>query len=281
MLKNYNYILTILLYPFLLLVSYLKLSNYLKGDLYTYLIIFMIIIFIPSFIMSLYSAAEEILSSNKKWRMVFLITLSIFYLPIFYTRYVSKEEKFLGYILFLIAIPLTYLTIVSVNKKLYVEFSDILSDPIVYKNMVIHYSKNNLFTIDIDYSFRCNRGDIGDYVVSCDKLNDDSFIGVYSYDVTFDDEEEIEEKLDFHVNQTIEYIKDNGYTYEITSDDKLTRIEYKDNVILISQNIYVLEDSAYSLIVLKEIPKKYVSYDEYQKMIDSIRFLNYNDGVSS
>ena len=99
MLKNYNYMLTIILYPFVILLSYLKLSNYLKSDLYTYLIIIMLIIFIPSFIMSLYGVSEEILHSKKKWRIIFLIFLSIFYLPIYYTKYVACEEKYLCYLL--------------------------------------------------------------------------------------------------------------------------------------------------------------------------------------
>ena len=29
------------------------------------------------------------------------------------------------------------------------------------------------------------------------------------------------------------------------------------------------------------MPKEYINYDEYQKMVDSVYFLNYNDGVSS
>lgn len=281
MLKNYNYMLTILLYPFLLIISYLKIANYLKGSLYTDLIIIMLIIFIPSFIMSLYCAAEEILTSDKKWRIVFLVLLSVFYLPIFYTKYISKDEKYLGYILFILTIPLTYLMIVTLNNKLLIIFNEVFRDKIVLKDTIVYNSTNNLFSINIDYSFRCNSENIGDYVISCDKLADDSFIGIYSYDVSFDDEEEIKEKFDFHINQTIDYIKDKGYSYQITSDEKITQIEYNDNIILISQNIYFIEEDIYSLIIMKEMPREYVSYDEYQKMIDSIKFLNYNDGVSS
>ena len=281
MLRNYNYVVTILLYPFLLLLSYLKLSNFIKGELYIYLIIVMLLFFIPSFIMSLYSASEEILSSNSKWRMFFLILLSIFYLPIYYTKYVAKEEKYLGYLLFVISIPLTILTINVCNNRLLMFLNNAYKHYVVINDNYVYYASNKLFTINVDSSFRCNSDGIGEYVISCDRLEDDSFIGVYSYDVTYDDEEELQEKIDFHINQTIDYIKEKNYSYEIDDSEDIIKIEYNDNVILISQNNYIVGDEEYSLIVLKEMPKELINIQEYQKMIDSITFLNYNVGVSS
>ena len=281
MIKNYNYILTILLYPFILVLSYLKLTNLIKGGLYTYLIILVLIVFIPSFIMSLYNACEEILNSKKKWRIVLLILLSIFYLPIYYTMYVSKEEKYLGYILFVFSIPLTIITILAGNNKLLEFLNDAYKNSVVLNENYVTYSTNNLFSIDVDASFRCKKDNIGDYVISCERLEDDSFIGIYSYDISYDDEDEIIEKLDFHVQQTIDYIKEKKYEYEINNSDNIIEISYKDNTILITQSNYIVDENKYSLIIIKEMPKYYISYDEYQKMIDSIEFLNYNDGVSS
>ena len=197
MLKNYNYMLTIILYPFIMALSYLKLINYLKSSLYTYLIIIMVIIFIPSFIMSLYSAADEILHSKKKWRIIFLVLLSIFYLPIYYTKYVAKEEKYLGYLLFICAIPLTILMINAATKKLTIFMSKVYKDYVIINENYIQFATNKLFSINVDKTFRCNNYDIGDYVISCDRLEDDSFIGIYSYDISFDSDEDIEEKLEF------------------------------------------------------------------------------------
>ena len=279
--KNYNYMLTILLFPFILMLSYLKLSNHVKGNLYTYLILIMIILFIPSFIMSLYNASEEILSSKKKWRIIPLILLSIFYLPIYYTRYVSHEEKYLGYILFIISIPLLYFTIGVCNKKLYVLFNNAYRSYIAVSEKYVYLSSDGLFYIDVDSSFRCDREDSGDYAVSCDRLEDDSFIGVYNYNVTNDSEEEIEEKMDFHLTQTLDYIEESGYTYEIYTDSSIIKIDYNENTILITQRNYLVDSNKYSLIIIKEMPKENISYEEYEKMIDSICFLNYNNGVSS
>ena len=281
MLKNYNYAVTILLFPFILILSYLKLNNLIKGEYYIYIILIMILFFIPSFIMSLYGASEEILQSKKKWRMIPLILLSIFYLPIYYTKYVVKEEKYLGYILFIITIPLAVITFNSCNKRLSSFITNAHKNYVIINEHYVCHDTNNLFTIDVDASFRCNTDDIGDYVISCDRLKDDSFIGVYSYDVTLDDEVEINEKLDFHIEQTIDYILEKGYEYEIKSDSNIVQIEYNENVILITQSNYVIGDNKYSLIIIKEMPKEYISHDEYQKMVDSVYFLNYNEKVSS
>lgn len=281
MLKNYNYMLTIMLYPFILILSYLKLTNIIKSDIYTYLIIIMLVIFIPSFIMSLYSSSEEILKSKSKWRIILLLTLSIFYLPIYYTKYISKDEKYLGYLLFAITVPLTILTINVSCNKLEKFLTNIYQNIYAIDTNFVYYSNNKLFSIEVDSSFRCNTNDIGDYVVSCDRLRDDSFIGIYSYDISDDDEDEIREKLDFHINQTIDYIKEKNYNYQIDDANEIVEIVYDNNVVLITQKNYILEDKKYSLIILKEVPKINIKYNEYQKMIDSIKFLNYNERVSS
>lgn len=276
MLKNYNYMLTILFYPFILILSYLSLNNMLKGEIYQYLISIMIIIFIPSFIMSLYMASEEILSSNKKWRMILLIFLSIFYLPIYYTKYVSREEKYLGYILLILTIPLTIITSCACEKKLLEYFNDVYKYYVIEKENYVYYAPNNLFSIAVDPSFRCNKENIGEYTISCDRLEDDSFIGIYSYNISSDNEEDIYEKLEFHIDQTIGYIKEKKYNYEINDDDKIIRIDYDKNTILITQENYEFNDIKYSLVIMKEMPKELINYSEFQKMIDSIVFLNYN-----
>ena len=283
MIKYYNYMLTIILYPVILALSYLKFINYLKGNLYIYLIALMVIIFIPSFIMSLYSALDEILYSNKKWRVIPLILLSIFYLPIYYTKYVSKEEKYLGIIVFVITIPLAILAINAGTVKLSKVWGRAFKNYVVINENYVQFASNNLFSLGVDKTFRCDNEDIGDYVISCERLEDDSFIGIYSYDVSYDSEEEITDKLDFHIGQSIDYIEENGYTYELldTGNDNFVEIDYNENAILISQNNYMVGDTKYSLIILKEVKKELVNYEEYQKMIDSIYFLNYNEEVSS
>ena len=281
MFKNYNYILTIMLYPFILLLEVLMLKGILKNNLYLYLIIIMIIIFIPSFIMSLYNSLEEVFNSKRKWRCILLILFPLFYLPIYYTKYVSKEEKYLGIILCLSSLVLSYFTYVYANTWMSKLLHDLYKDSVIINNHFTYPTKDNLFSIDVSSDFRCKNSDIGDYVISCEKLGDDSFIGVYRYDITDYEEEKIVEILTFHLNQSLEYISEHGYEGTVNKDNEIIEINYHNMVILLTQKNYVIGDTKYSLIVFKEMPKDKEERVEFEKMIETIKFLNYNEEESS
>ena len=281
MTKNYNYILTILLYPFLLLMSYLMLTGFLNGEFYLYLIILMTIVFIPSFIMSLYGVVNEIINSKSKWRIIILILFSIFYLPIYYTKYVSKQEKYFGFILAILSIVISFFTFKTLNNKIYLFLVDAYKNTVVINENYTYTSRDNSFIISISKDFRCNSKDIGDYVISCDKLDDDSFIGIYSYDVRDYSEEEISDILEFHINQSSEYINEKDYDSEIVNDGDIIKVYYQNMVIFLTQRNYTLNNYKYSLIIIKEMPKELENIEEFQKMIETIYFLNYNERVSS
>ena len=281
MLKNYNYVITILLYPFLLLVSYLYFSSSLNGDFYLYLIIAMVIIFIPSFIMSLYGVVEEILNSKSKWRIILLVIFSYFYLPIYYTKYVSKEEKYLGYFIVILSGVSSFFAFNAFNKKIYSFLTNAYKNNVVINDRFIYTSVDKLFTINVSKDFRCNQNNIGDYVVYCDKLDDDSFIGIYSYNVTDYDDDEISDILDFHLKQTEEYIKEKEYVSEVKKINDIFVINYNNMIILLTEKNYVTENGNYSLIIIKEMPKELEDIEEFQKMIETIYFLNYNEEESS
>ena len=280
MLKNYNYILTIMLYPFILVLSYFLLSNKLEGSAYLYLLLIMIAIFIPSFIMSLYSALDEIIHSKKRWRLIWLILFSLFYLPIYYTKYVSKQEMYLGVTIPLISIVFSVLVFDESMKSLRKVFDSIYENKVTININYTYVSTNGLIRIDVDKSFICE-DNIGDYIVSCDRLEDDSFIGIYYYDITDYSEDKIEDIFEYHLDSIIESIEEAGYSYETKSNDEIIKIYYEDMVILLSQNNYIVGDGKYSLIIMKEAPKELIDEKEYKKMIESVTFLNYNNGVSS
>ena len=281
MLKNYNYVITILLYPFLLLISYLYFSSSLNGDFYLYLIIAMVIIFIPSFIMSLYGVVEEILNSKSKWRIILLVIFSYFYLPIYYTKYVSKEEKYLGYFIVILSGVSSFFAFNAFNKKIYSFLTNAYKNNVVINDRFIYTSVDKLFTINVSKDFRCNQNNIGDYVVYCDKLDDDSFIGIYSYNVTDYDNDEISDILEFHLKQTEEYIKEKEYVSEVKKINDIFVINYNNMIILLAEKNYVTENGNYSLIIIKEMPKELEDIEEFQKMIETIYFLNYNEEESS
>lgn len=281
MLKNYNYILTIMLYPFILLLELLMLKGILKSNLYLYLIIIMVIIFIPSFIMSLYNTLEEIFNSKRKWRVIFLVLFSLFYLPIYYTKYVSKEEKYLGFILCLSSLVLSYFVCNYGNIWMSKLFKDLYKNSVLINEHFTYTSSDNLFSIDVSSDFRCKNNDIGDYAISCEKLGDDSFIGVYRYDITDYGEKEIIDILTFHLNQSLEYISESGYEGKVNKEDEIIEINYHDMVVLLTQKNYDFGNNKYSLVIIKEMPKDNEDKGEFQKMIETIKFLNYNEEESS
>ena len=280
MLKNYNYILTIILYPFILIMSYLLLTNYIKGSFYISLLISMIIVFIPSFIMSLYGILDDILNSKYKWRIILVILFSIFYIPYYYTRYIAKQEVYLGILMPIFCILLSILTYKVTTDKLRYVFASIYSNHVIINEHYSYVSSNDLIKIDVDKSFRCN-SNVGDYIISCDRLEDDSFIGIYSYDITDYDDKEINEIATFHLDQTISYIEESGYTYDLKKDNDLVTINYGNMTIIFTQNNYALGNKKYSLVIMKELPSELLDLNEFKKMIESITFLNYNNGVSS
>lgn len=280
MLKNLNYIITIILYPFILILSYFLLTNYIKGDLYSFLLFSMIIVFIPSFIMSLYGVLDDILNSKSKWKIILVILFSIFYIPYYYTRHIAKQEVYLGIVISMLCILFSIVTYNVSLKKLREYFDSLYLNSVIINENYSYTSSNNLIRMSVDKSFRCS-SNIGDYIISCDRLEDDSFIGIYSYDITDYSEGDIKDIIDFHINQTIDYINENNYTYGIDNENQIIRIFYNDMVILITQNNYIVGDKKYSLIILKELPSNLLDLKEFEKMIESITFLNYNNGVSS
>ena len=281
MLKNYNYILTIVLYPFILILSYLMLTNYIKGRIYLYLIIIMIVLFIPSFIMTLYGISHDILTGKSKWKIILLILFSWFYIPFYYTNHAVKQEKYLGYIIPVLGLFFSYLTFTSLNNSVLSFLNDAYKSMVVINDNYIYESTNKLFTIGVSKDFRCFSNDVGDYVIFCDRLDDDSFIGIYSYDVTDFSEQELTDILSFHINQTLEYIEEKGYESELVEEEDIIKIYYQNMIIMITQRNYINNDTNYSLIISKEMPKESANKEEFEKMIETIEFLNYNEEVSS
>ena len=275
MLKNFKYIVTIMLYPFILILCYLLLNDYIKGDLFYFVLVGMIVLFIPSFIMALYGVLEDILNSKSKWKIILVILFSIFYIPYYYTKHISKQEVYLGVLLPILSILLSLVTYQLAMQKFSGWVDSIYADRVVISTRYSYISSNSLIRIDVDESFRCS-SNIGDYLISCDRLEDDSFVGIYSYDVSKYDDDDINDILEFHLNQTVDYIEENGYECNVDTDDNIIKIYYNDMAILLTQNNYIINDKNYSLIIMKELPKELLDIKDFQKMIETIEFLNYN-----
>lgn len=273
-LKENSLIITISLYPLILLLAILRLSNFLKSAIYDYLIIVMLIVFVFYFIISLFWVLDEILNSDKKYRSIFLILFSIFYLPIYYTKYVSSGEKYLGYLLLLCSLILTFGTGYYLEERFSKYLIEVEKKKIVLKTTYEYSDKNKLFTIHVDNNYRCDNK-LGDYALSCDSYTDDSFFGIYLYN-DIQDEEEQEDILSFHIEQTLDYIKENNFEAELSYLDELenlVQINYNDMVILITERNYYVKDKIYNLIIVKELPNSADVLNNFLKNIKSIKFI--------
>ena len=269
--KTRSLTITLILFPFILLLAILRMINFLKSNIYDYLIILMCLVFLWYFIVSLFYASSDILN-GKKINFVFLLLFSIFYLPIYFVKEVYNKEKYLSYILFWLNIILFGIFCVFLRERIIYRIVEMEKEKIVLKTKYNYVDKNNLFTIMVDNQYTCY-DDLGEYSVACENKHDDSFLGIYSYETSGFDDEELANILLFHINQSISYIEDNGYDYEVEELDNIVKIKYNDMVVLQKMENYIIGDSNYSLIIVKEVYDYDGNIQEFQNFIESIIFL--------
>ena len=271
--KELCFITNISLLPVILLLAILRLSHFIEGIIYYYIIIGMIIIYLISFILVLFFAVNEILNSNRKSRIILLILFSIFYLPIYYVKYVNSEEKALAYFLSISSLVLLGISYFVFKDTVNNFFVNKYKQNIILKDTYQYISKNKLFTINVDKSFSCT-SDLGEYQISCDRTSDDSFLGIYSYEKEEFSEAELDDIKEFHINDTINVIEENDYEYEKEDINDIIKITYNNMEILLTQRNYFINNKQYSLIILKESPRYNENVNDFFKVIDTINFLN-------
>ena len=272
-LRDNSFIIAVLLLPFIFTLSILKLNKVLKGEMYGYLIIVLAVVFIVGFIFSLFFALDEIANSKNKKRLLLLMLFPIFYLPIYYTKYIYKNEKYLGYV---VSVANAFLiTLLFLGVKSFVIDYVVAQET---KNFVIsdtsrYVDKNNEFSIEINNSYVCSH-DLGDYAISCDREEDDSFLGIYSYSKNNFSEGELDDIKDYHLEQIYDYIKESNYEYNIEPVyGGITKINYNEMSILVRDIIVNHNDKMYYLIIVKEVKEENLDIFDYEKTIQNIVFL--------
>lgn len=271
--RNNNYVLTLLLMPFSLIIFILISIEFLKSKFYHYLFIIMFVICIISFIISLFYTVDGIIKSSNKKRLIFLIIFPFFYLPVYYTKYISKNEKVLGYFLCIFLLLLNVTTFFCLKKNILDYSKELDHKNIVLKNKYDYYAKNYLFSIDVNKNYSCNN-DLGDYVIACDNSQDDSFLGIYSYKKS-DNDIDFDSLYKFHIDQSIGYIEENGYDYNIEYLSDMIKLNYLDNQmsVIISKKYYQNEEDEFLLVIIKEVQNDYQNVIEFEKIIETINFL--------
>ncbi len=274
MIKKENiFIITMILFPFTLALMILRFINLLKSFLYNYLIIILILIYLIFFIETLFFMLDDILHSNKKSRLIYVFLLPIIYIPIYYFKYLSKDEKMLSITIWGLSILLLIGFYFSFRKSL----SDYIilkgKDDIILRDIYGYSDKNNEFTINIDSNYRCDRNLEG-YAIACENLKNDSFIGIYSYKDKRFNQGKLDDIMSFHFEDIIKVIKDSGYESNVEYLDKYTKVNYNDMNVLIAQRNYFFPDNGYSLIFIMESSNKEDNVNDLEKVIESIQFLS-------
>ena len=271
-LKENSFILTIGLLPFIFLLSILLLKNFLKGKLYIYLLIIMIIAFWISFIFSMFFALDEIKNSNNKKRIILLMVCPFVYLPVYYTKYIYKNEKNLGYGLSIINVILIGLFFFSTNSFVNNYMIELNHKNFKVRSEYAYVDKNKVFSININNNFTFNNN-LGDYVIACDNKEDDSFLGIYSYQKKSFSKGALDDILDYHVEQTVNYIEEYEYVANIEKENDLTIISYNNMKVLIKQIVYEKNNQSYCLVIVKEVNEDDLDMLDFEKSVENISFL--------
>ena len=272
-LRDNSFIMATMLLPFIFTLSILKLNRVLKGEMYGYLIIVLSMIFIVGFIFSLFFALDEIMNSKNKKRLFLLMLFPLFYLPIYYTKYIYKNEKYLGYIVSSANVFL--ITMLFLGIRTFVIDYVVAQEK---KNFVIsdisrYVDRNNEFSIEINNSYVCSH-ELGDYAISCDREEDDSFLGIYSYSKKNYSQGELDDIKSYHLEQIYDYIKESNYEYNIEPVyGGITKINYSEMSILVRDIINYHNDKMYYLIIVKEVKEENLDIFDYEKTIQNIVFL--------
>lgn len=274
MIKKENiFIITMILFPFTLALMILRFTNLLKSTLYNYLIIILILIYLIFFIETLFFMLDDILHSNKKSRLIYVFLLPIIYIPIYYFKYISQSEKVLSITIWGLSILLLVGFYFSFRKRL----SDYIilkgKDSIILKDIYGYSDKNNEFTINIDSNYRCDKN-LDGYVIACENLMNDSFIGIYSYKDKHFNQGKLDEIMSFHLEDIVNVIKENGYEINVDYLDKYTIINYNDMNVLLAQRNYFFPYNGYSLIFIMEASDNDDNINDLENIIESIQFLS-------
>lgn len=142
---------------------------------------------------------NELTQNIKITNLLLVVILSAFYTPIYYTKYVIKDKKWLG-----IAKTVLY-TIIFIGTITFALGSSI-KDAASAKP-VKYITSDNVVSIELTDNFNCETENIGGYKLYCSSRFKNQAVGVFNYSFSFD----TSYILEFHVNQLLKNYKAEGY----------------------------------------------------------------------
>ncbi len=267
------FIVVLILFPFILGLFVLKMNNFLKEDWYIYLNLVLSCIFLIYFILSLFYAFDDIRIKGPKYNYFFLIFFPFLYLPYHYGKMVNEKDKYLAYSLIFLNLILIGGFYFSSKGIIYNYFYH-ENEGISLKDTFAYSDRQYLFTIDINKDFNCSRV-LGEYSLVCENESKDSFLGIYTYEGK-KSEAEIDDIMDFHLEQTISYMEEKDYEYQENNLEEFKILKYndmyKDMEIILTSRIYLLDDKEYMLIFVYECPIHDHDIYDLENIMETVKF---------
>lgn len=141
----------------------------------------------------------EFNKGTKIVKIALLLIFSVFYIPIYYTKYVMQKKKWLGIVECIVFI-LGYFMILSLLGILYLDKVD-----------TVKYSKDKSIEAKLKSTWMCYDENIGDQKLFCFNILDEGSFGVFTYDTVITDSSDILDLMKYHSEQLNKgYIKE-GY----------------------------------------------------------------------
>jgi len=261
---NESILTTLITLPMVLLLSILKITNVLKDNYSSYLLLIIGIIFIVAFIFSLFLVLDEIMNSNNKKRAVFLITLPFVYLPIYYVKDVLQKEKLIGYTMVSIISVLIISLFVSTKEYVNSYMQDKYLGELAYNN-TYSFANTNL-SIDINRNYTCDNSNNNIY---CNNSSKRETLSVYSYNIDELENKDISNILSSHINNIVNPLKNKGIFYEIEKFNGLYIIYYENDAVMIEEEVY----GNYCVVLQETVNKKDKDVFAFLKYFENINAL--------
>lgn len=215
---------------------------------------------------------KEMTRKSKVIKVLLLLFFNLFYIPIYYTKYVMNKGKWYG-ILGCCANIFVYFLIIG-GAVVFAYKTELENKEVVYK------TKDELLYVELSGSWTCPKEIAGAYDLYCYETYGDENFGVFNYEKRDD----IDYLLEFHLNQEIDYYKDLGYLVVNQGVDQETgfynAVLKQDNefVFIVAAMKYATDDFTTILIYNKESDEKVtIDFDSFGELYNKVMISSANN----
>ena len=203
---------------------------------------------------------NELSSKERTTNLILIIIFSVFYAPIYYTKYVIKDKKWWG-ILNCVIYSVLYLIIFG---GLLIGIVYTLDEPAGEMMEVV--TKDNLLSVELTNNYTCKSEDMGGYELYCSNNYKAEIFGIFNYDFTYDSEY----ILEFHTNQLVDTYKKEGMNIVSEQTDNLIR---KVEMSLDGVSYYItMEVKEFNKSLKSVLVHVGEEKEKYNKIVSSIKY---------